>query len=926
MTFQSAASARRFIVGAAFFLLAFAAPAAAQRGSVSGVIVDAQTGEALIGATVQLQGTTTGATADLDGKYLLQNLAPGAHTLVFSYISYASKTVQNVRVEAGKTTTLDLSLDAETVGLEEVVVEARAVQNTEASLLRIQAKAPAIMDGLSAQQIRRSPDANSGEALRRVTGVSLVGGRFVYVRGIPERYNAALLNGATLASSEPDRRAFAFDLLPTNLLENIVVLKSATPDLPGDFSGGLLRMNTIDFPERLTLGAGVSTGFSSNSTFKTFQSGVGGGALDFIGIDDGARSLPESFPTENLGLSGLPTEQVQAYARDLPNTWKIKTGAAPVNTNLSLSFGNSLALSSRSNIGLVAALSYRNNYNSTDIRRKEIEGAGEPRFDYSGVQDVNTVTWGGIFNVSYRINPNNSVSFKNLYTRTADDEVSTLSGFQYADSNSEREQTAFRYVERDVYSGQLIGEHQIRALTSRGVQLRWEAFNSTTHRNEPDYRRAIYERPIGSTDPMNLVLGNIVYLNGGGRFYSDMVEATWGGGAHLTVPITQARFTFGATAEDRNRDFNSRFIGAVLTPRTDFNLLFQPLDEVFAPESFGARGFTLSELNTGGAGYDAGQTILAGYGMVDMPLAPLSRKLRFVGGLRAEQAQQRLESTTFTGPIDHQSDRLNLLPSANFTYAIDDKTNLRLGYSRNLNRPELRELAPFAYYDYELQTTVYGNADLEQARIDNFDARFEVYPGIGQLLSTGVFYKRFRNAIERVIVPGVSLNAERTFSNAETANNYGVEVESRIGLGRLGSYFAASNLLANYTWVDSNVDVKGGAGVLARSGRPLQGQSAYVVNVGLNFLEPSLKTSVSLLYNRIGSRIIEVATNFEEDIIEAPRDVLDLVITQPLMGRFEARFAARDILAQDQRFYQGADLVRANDRGGSYTLGVSVRL
>jgi hypothetical protein len=368
--------ASRWAIVAALLL---SAPALAQTGTVSGVIVDSQTGETLIGVNIVVGGTEPvgagamrlGATTDLDGRYQLR-LDAGTYALVYSYVGYDTRTVENVRVAAGQTITLDLALSPAALGLGEVVVQAEAVVNAEAGLLRVQARAPAIMDGISSQQIRRSPDATSSDALRRVTGVTVSGGKFVFVRGIPERYNGTLLNGSPVASTEPDRRAFAYDLIPSNLLDNVMVAKSATPDLPGDFAGGLLQLTTIDFPEEFTATLSLSSGIN-NATGSTILSGPRG-SRDYLGIDDGTRSLPSTFPEGNIGSgAGLSDADRAALGQTLPNGWGLTERQGPVAPNFSFGVGGSTQ-GRWGRLGAVGAATYRSSYDVTDLIRREFEG------------------------------------------------------------------------------------------------------------------------------------------------------------------------------------------------------------------------------------------------------------------------------------------------------------------------------------------------------------------------------------------------------------------------------------------------------------------------------------------------------------------------------------------------------------------------
>ena len=908
-------------------LLALCTTAHAQTpGTLAGTLLDAETGETLIGATVAVPGSARGTTTDLDGNYRLQ-LPAGMVTVTFSYVGYDAQTVEGVTIVAGQTLRIDRQLALSSAGLGEVVVQAAAIEatNTDESVLAIQARAPAILDGISAQQIRRSPDANSGEALRRVTGVTVTSGKFVTIRGVPERYNTTLLNSAPVPSTEPDRRAFAFDLIPSNLLANVLVAKTATPDLPGDVAGGVLELTTVDFPEALTISASVSTGIS-NATGETIQTGT-------------PSALPAGLPA-NIGGPDVTDAQRADFGRALSGGFVLGQETGGVRPSASFSVGGS-QMTGVGRIGAVGAVSYRSGYAFNTAVRREVEASGESRFDYSGTQAGYGETTGGLLNLAWRPTPLNSFSFKNFYNRTRDDNVTQFTGFNAGDGNNIRE-TAIQRSTRTLYSGQLSGSHFAPAFFRS--EANWTLFGGRTTRDEPDNRRITYAQPSDDlTAPFRVLVGPTVTIGSGGRFFSNLGEDTYGGRLDFGASLGAARFKTGLWVEQRDRDFTSRLVGVTIPNRGfDFALLELPMDSVFAPQNFGSlnkpgcdvnpngfgcRGFLLSELQNGGNDYTAGQDVTAGYLMVDTPVSPVSRRLRFVGGLRLEHSVQRLESTTFNStPISLRAPNTNLLPSFNLAYDLGRRTNLRAAYSRSINRAELRELAPFAFYDYELQTTIYGNDSLRQATINSYDLRLETFPGAGQLLSASVFYKRFTDPIERAIVPGVSLNAERTFVNAEVADNYGFEVEGRYGLGVVTPLLSESNVLVNYTRVISNVNQQATAFAAARTGRPLQGQAAYAINLGLNLVAPHYGTAFTALYNRLGSRIVEVSSLLEADVVEAPRDLIDLSLSQPVMGRYTLRVNVRDLLNKNQEFLQGTATTRSDLRGRSISFGVSASL
>lgn len=896
------------------------------KGSIGGKIVDESTGEPIIGANIILLNTNFGAASDIDGNYLITNVEPGEYELLISYISYAKMKISNVKVVEGQKTIINAALKPEAINVEEVVVTGKLESSYEAALLNKQKNSISISDGISAEQIKKSPDATSVDALKRITGVSVIDNKFVFVRGTSERYSNAMLNNASLSSTEPDKKSFAFDIIPANLLDNTIVDKTYTPDKPGNFAGGIINLNTIDFPERLKFNLTFTGSFNnvSFSEFKTYK----GGKLDFLGIDDGTRSLPSSIPSD-LNKGNYTQSQILEFAKALPNNWEIKETKAPLNGGFMISLGDGINLFGP-RFGFITALTYRNNFNKTFLERNEYEFSGEPRFAYSGDQYTYSTLWGGLFNLSYKISDYHKVSFKNTYSHSSDDEVAELKGAQYTDSGTEQILTSLRFTSREVYMGQLTGEHFFPSINN--LQLEWRAFNSISNRNEPDYRRVVYSRELGSSNQYVALLGFQVNLKNGGRFYSNLDEVTKGFNVDFSMPFLTSKLKFGASIENKNRDFNSRLIGTIINAPgngyTDFNLLYLPIDKIFSPENYRKNGFSIQEYLNGTNNYKAEQDYLASYIMLEQNISLLGKDLKVIMGARLENSTQKIKSRDLSDQKDLliELKKVDLLPSVNFIYKLSETTNLRLSANQTVNRPELRELAPFAYFDFYTQTSIRGNQNLRRALIKNYDVRLESYPGIGELISVGFFYKDIKDAIEQVVVTGSALGSERTFMNADVAKVYGFEIEERLNLAKLSNALSNFSIYSNLTWIKSSVTVKGSESTISREGRPLQGQSPYVINIGLTYNAQNTGTTFSILYNRIGERIIEVATTYEDDIIEKPRDVIDFVVNHQLTKNVELKLTAKDILAQNKVFMQGNKKARLDSNNSTISFNISYKL
>ena len=903
-------------------LAMFGTVRAQQTGEIHGKILDSTTVEPLVGATVVLNGTTLGGAADIDGQFVVRRVPPGTYDLRVSMIGYAGKVVKGVVVIAGDPVTLNISLAGAEVSVDEVVVTADAVRSTEGALLMERKRASAIGDGVSEEQIKKTPDATSAEVLKRIPSVTIVDNKYLLVRGNSERYNGAMLNNTSVSTSEPDKKSFAFDLIPSNLIENTILTKSFTPDQPGDFSGGLLKINTVDFPDRFMSSLSYVRGYNNITTGSAYAT-YAGGARDKWAVDDGTRAVPGGFP-ENL--RGQTPAQLLTDAKKLNNVWAPTTKSAPMNGNYSLSIGNQFNVFDQV-LGVVGSASYRDGFDVSSIERNDYEGTGETRFHFNGIQSRYSVQMGGLANIGLKLFQHHKIMFKNTFTRSATDEVITLEGIDN-DVGSEQQQSALKYVSTEIVSNQLFGEHEIPVLS--GINAEWRVYQSRTQRDEPDYRRLIYGREIGSSDPYYAVLGPQANLKNGGRYWSDLHDDVRGGAFDIGTPVLGAKLKAGALYDEKQRYFDSRLIGMIVNGAgngtTDFRLYYLPPDSIFAPENFRRNGFTIDEYQNGSNQYTANQYIRAAYGMADYGVASLN--LRLIAGARYERSVQTINTMDYSNryPLVVNKVFEDVLPSVNIVYSPRGNSNVRFAYSQTINRPELRELAPFSYYDFSTQTSLHGNVNLVRTLIRNYDLRYEFFPGIGEVLSGSLFYKAFSNPIEQVVIPSNSLGAERTYQNAERARNYGFELEARKSMVFLGDYGSNVVMSVNYSWIRSKVEFSDDVLFVQASTRPLQGQSNYVINLGLSFVEPTMNTSVTLLYNRFGERIAEVATAYDDNIIEQPRDMVDLVVTQNFFSILDLKFSAKDILHQSEVFMQGEKVSRINSRGSVYSLGLNVRI
>ncbi len=878
------------------FLSAFAI----DNGKVTGKVTDQKTGEALIGVTVIVQGTSTGAVTDVEGRYTL-NIAPGTYTLEFKYMGYQTKAVSEVIVKAGTPTQLPIIMDEpKSKELQEVVIRGSFKQETINALYTAQKNNAAVSDGISGDVIKKSPDRSTGEVLKRVSGTTIQDNKFVIVRGLSDRYNTALVDNAVLPSTEPNRKAFSFDIIPSNMIDNITITKSATPELPGDFAGGVINVQTKEIPDQHFFDISVGTGFNTASTFKSFKSGYKS-STDFLGFD-GGRQLPSSFPsTTSIVNNQLTMDQQKTAIKSLNNDFSIKDKNGLPAVNLQATLGNHWNTKKDGSLGMIAAVTY--NHQETvqrDVLRRY------DNFDYVDNVYKYSSNLGAVLNFGYSAGKSKFV-WKNLYNKIFDDNFLYREGDNLG-SNKYINYYAFDLVQKSLFKTALEGEHQVGQGQSK---INWLlSYNKVTN-NQPDQRKVSYGKNLGDeTAVMTADVGTVGKANN--RLFSNLDENIYIASANYSHPFrfmnNKSTLKVGGLFQYRSRDFYARYLGLKLDPLKDGNteIAQRPISSLFGNDAIDNGYYTLDDITSSVDEYRATTTTGAGYAQLDNRL---SDKFRLVWGVRVESFSLNLKAPINNPTVNVDHSWIDVLPSANLTYSLSEKSNLRGSYYRTVARPELRELAPLSYYDYEMSSLINGNPRLLRSQIDNADIRYELFPNAGEIFSGSVFYKHFKNPIEsRVTSSGLS-QYDVTPYNYPSAYNIGVEVELRKKLGFLGESSVLKNttFYANVAYIKSVVDDNS---IVNAKERPLSGQSNYVINTSLSYTLPNDKLSFNLLYNRIGQRLYLVGEGGGADgsgklgnIFESPRNLLDFQANMNISKRSSFRLNVKDILNAKYRFY-----------------------
>jgi outer membrane receptor protein involved in Fe transport len=878
-----------------------APPAPAQAsGTVRGRLLDASTQEGLPAAAVRVLGGPSLAT-ELDGTYTLK-LAPGTYTLVFSTPEYVDQQ-RTVTVDADQVVGLDLALaPVPRSGKAETIEVYSAIDTRKDSAVLAERRAAAtVSDAISAQQIARSPDSNASDAAKRVVAATIQDNRYIVVRGLGGRYSTTLLNGVPLPSPDPDVPAAPLDLFPAALITNLTIHKTFSPDMPGNFAGGALGIETRNYPTRFLFKARVGFAGNTASTFHRLN-GQSGGSLDMLGFDDGSRALPASIPDDQLaGDPGLPAARRNAQIAEFKNSWSIERHKAAPNLGVGATLGDTVRLADQ-RIGYFGSVNYGHGYvrRLAHIARVGADdGSGNKLpsvLQLDDNQGIEQASLGAVAGAGWTPASGHKLDLFTLYTHTADITSSEVTGTENNSSIVDR--TRLQFLQRELMFGQLVGDDR---LADRLI-LEWQVNVARVAQHEPDTRDLLRTR----TDDGGYAIST--GATSSERLFGELADTTLGGAVAMRVPLDAIKLKAGASIQRSARDYQQRRFHFELTSDT----VFLAPDEAYAPENAGA-GMSMFEATQPSDGYAATRTVTGAFAMAD--LNPTQR-LRLIGGARFEQAnlgvglESKIEQGAAAMPRTRHDDR-DVLPSLNAVYAVTPSTNLRAAYAMTVARPNFREIAPAIFFDYVRRRVLGGNPDLVETRIHNGDVRWETFLGDSELIAASVFAKHFDQPIERTVeIAGDGDNIG--FANSDRANSYGVELEARLSLGRLSPSLAAFSVGGNLSVIRSRIEVGGGAS------RALQGQSPYVANLALGYESRALGTRIDVLYNAFGRRIQEVGTGGAGDIYEEPFHRLDLALSQPLPRNLRLKLAASNLL--DQRVVLTQDRVETF----AYPVGVTV--
>lgn len=889
---------------------------AQSNGTITGKVTDSK-GEAKPFVKILDRTVTGGATTDMEGNFRI-SVAPGKHELYCKAVGFMADSVE-VEVSSGQSIVVDFVLleSAEYLKAVDVVVEKdMGNENTVVSDIK---NSDNVVNAIGSETIKKTQDSDASAVVKRVPGVTIVGSNYIMIRGLNPRYNNVMLHDVFAPSMETDIKSFAFDVIPSNMIDRIMIYKSPSPEITGEFAGGVVKIYTKGIPDSSFTTLQLTTTYRSGSSFQNFLQ-ADRSKWHWTSFNDGYNNLPNKFPGNLTTFQQTDEYTLSDAGQSLNNNWTPNKVNSLLDKSVTLTHGYRGKIKDIE-VGNLTAVSYsnarsiynsvRSDYNIYDY----VNDKSSVIYRFNDAQYTQNIRVGVIHNWAFRLSPDHSIEFKNMFTSFSTAQYINRTGYDY-EFNYSPNNHSFNQVYRGLYSGQLVGKHSFNEAQS---SINWTIGLGYSYRDQPDYRR--YRADVDTiTGEEQTYIGVGVSPNFLGRFYSELRENSQA----LSVafehkpkdrkmePVLKA----GVFFERKDRVFKARNLGYVKSNFMlfDDNLLNLSIDSLFAPENInGTTGIKIAESTNPSDSYTASNYLTAGYVGAELKL---TKKIKLNTGVRTEYNIQQLNSRTLANEIVAVNNPiLSILPSANIAYTLKDtnyRTQLiRLAYGTTVNRPEFRELAPFGFYDFNFNLVNKGSDSLQTPVIHNFDLRWEAYPGLGEMITVGVFYKKFINPIETLFIPGGGSGGIKTFTygNAKSAYSAGLEIELRkslSGLFKKESFIDNFSLMCNASIIRSKVDL--GQEQLGQSNeRPLQGQSPYIVNAGIFYKSDEKNFQFNILYNVIGQRIFIIGFDVYPDIYEMPRNVLDFNFSKKFKNNMEFKFAVGDILNQSVVLLQDAN-------------------
>jgi TonB-dependent receptor len=885
---------------------------------------------------VFLSGLQQRLRTDEQGR-IIAEIPAGTYSVSVLHPAYSSQTKEEIKIAKNQDTEVNFNLTPAGVELAEYVVLEPFLAGTLASVIEEQKTSAEVATILGAEQFSRSGASDVASALTRASGLTLVGGRFVFIRGLGERFSSTLVNGAAIPSPDPTRRVVPLDLFPTSILESVLVQKTYSVDRPGEFAGGTLEMRTRGIPEEFFFNFSAQTGINSQSTFSNALD-YKGSNTDFLGFDDGARALPGSIaeaskdgpisPQTPFNPDGLTPSELEGLGEDLSDVWDVTDKKRGPDASFSTSIGDVFNFGDF-RVGYIGAGGWEQQFRNQNEINREFSSSGNQTDDSLRLtQDFDVqrswqeVQTNGYAAVEAEYKDQHRLFANLMFLRQTFDETRVSQGFTDAEVTDVRRTKLWNFSNQ-LLMNQVGGEHQFD--WAKDLKIDWLYTNATAKRDEPKTRDYRYDEDRD---------GNFFFsrrADSNQIIYGDLTDKDESWRVDATLPLALSpnyKFSLqgGFIDQSKTRDSSiQRFLYFPVGPDSrNQEILSQPsLEDILQPKYIGPNGFQIRDSTRSTDSYNAKQDLFSYYGKLD---STFYDKVRIIGGLRWEDNDQVVETfqsvANMNEPITSELKRIDMLPAVSATLMISEKQQLRAGFSQTISRPDFRELSPAPFTDPNTNQETTGNPDLQQTDITNYDVRWEYYLSPNENFLAGFFWKDLTSPIERVTLPGVSL---QTFQNADKARLYGFELELLKNIGFVHPYFENFFIGSNYTWSNSNVKLTPeNLQAQTSSSRSLQGHSSQIFNFQIGYDNPNWGTQATLLYNITSERIVAVGLLGAPDKFEQPFNQLDFVLSQNINKWLAMRLTMRNLLNDKFIVKQGDEITREFKRGRQFNLGVRI--
>ncbi len=943
------------------FLFSMVITARAQEsGAVSGMVVSTWDGSALSGVVVTVRGTTLATQTDAAGRYELKNVPPGDQVLRFTKSGFATASVTDVRVLIGQTTTVNGNLRPEYFEMEEYEVTAEEFTEQTGQILFERQQATSVTHAIGSELLARLGTSDAADAVTKVSGSTIVDGKYAVVRGLNDRYVPTTLNGAVVPSSDPYRKSASLDQFPTAIIDQVVITKTFTPDQPGDSTGGGVNVVTKRFPEEpfvnVKLGAGYNTKATGNKNFLTYN----GGNTDWLGMDDGSREIPSevgkgvrvppattitpppSNPAYPQSVADANTLNAQVHALGTAQ-FQPEKQAPPPDQKLGFSFGKTYQFFGQP-VGLLGAFDYRHEYRfQEDGKQARYQGTDLLKSEYEDDRSLTTVAWAGMASAATRLWEDHELGVDFLYSQTSQDTARIQSGTNYnGSSDLETIQDKLQWIENSLTTVQVRGHSVFPDF--HNLELDHLVANTSATQDEPNTRffNYTFDGAEGQTGGNSLPNPQDPT-----RYYSYLEENSFQWKLDLTLPFEQwsgeeAKLKGGVNAFSADRDFWERsfaYTGAAPwsggnpnTYLTDDNLGYAP-----TPISGGRTRWNWQRsIQSFSSDYTGSRSVDAAYLMTDFPLF---KGLRLVGGARVEQTDIQVDSfgylaSSWTGLRANSSnlEQTDVLPSVGLIWSPRDNMNVRVSFSQTVARPSFRELAAYRSYDPNLDVEIEGNPNLQMSSSDNYDLSWDWFPRPSSLVGVALFYKQITKPIETLFIS--TDGSIISWENRDSADVAGVEFEVRQGLDVIHASLTNFSLGGNFAWIYSSTDLTDDELAIksqfipnVEDSRPLTEQSPYILNLDATYDNRTSGTAVTLVFNVTGPRLLASSLT-TDDIYEQPAPILDLIISQRLAANAYLKFKAKNLLMPTRELTYGEDTgltFSSYDTGITFDLGLELK-